>query len=94
MMFLNSGDELLSKRAGLWRRTIQTSGPAPVFLCQVWPRMEDGAGNYFKCPPPNIEFTLPSPKLGQESVTTIDPPWAPVVKASVEEVTVSQGKRI
>lgn len=44
---------------------------------QVWPRMEEGAHMSFKVPPPGIEFTLPSPKIGIESLPVVDPPWSP-----------------
>ncbi|XP_024080721.1 protein unc-80 homolog [Cimex lectularius] len=54
---------------------------------QVWCRMEDGAQNTFKVPPPGIEFTLPSPKIGIESLPVVDPPWMPQIKTKVEEVT-------
>ncbi|KAL0270475.1 UNVERIFIED_CONTAM: hypothetical protein PYX00_007876 [Menopon gallinae] len=57
---------------------------------QVWPRMEEGAHVTFKVPPPGIEFTLPSPKIGIESLPVVDPPWIPQVQTKVEEVTISQ----
>ncbi|XP_065337258.1 protein unc-80 homolog isoform X7 [Cloeon dipterum] len=57
---------------------------------QVWSRMEEGAYLNFKVPPPGIEFTLPSPKIGIESLPVVDPPWMPQVKTKVEEVTISQ----
>eukprot|EP00105_Crassostrea_gigas_P024973 XP_011445404.1 PREDICTED: protein unc-80 homolog isoform X2 [Crassostrea gigas] len=60
------------------------------FRHQVWPRMEDGANMFFKMPPPNIDFTLPSPTIGLPSQTVVDPPWTPHFKAKIEEVTVNQ----
>ncbi|XP_044586539.1 protein unc-80 homolog [Cotesia glomerata] len=57
---------------------------------QVWPRMEEAAHVTFKVPPPGIEFTLPSPKIGIESLPVVDPPWMPQVKTKVEEVTTNQ----
>ena len=57
---------------------------------QVWPRMEENAHVTFKVPPPGIEFTLPSPKIGIESLPVVDPPWMPQVKTKVEEVTINQ----
>ncbi|XP_048774238.1 protein unc-80 homolog isoform X3 [Ostrea edulis] len=60
------------------------------FRQQVWPRMEDGANMFFKVPPPNIDFTLPSPTIGLPSQTVVDPPWTPHFKAKIEEVTVNQ----
>lgn len=61
---------------------------------QVWPRMEEGAQVTFKVPPPGIEFTLPSPKIGIESLPVVDPPWAPQVTSKVEEVTISQESHV
>lgn len=52
--------------------------------------MEEGAHVTFKVPPPGIEFTLPSPKIGIESLPVVDPPWVPQVQTKVEEVTISQ----
>ncbi|XP_031777864.1 protein unc-80 homolog isoform X3 [Nasonia vitripennis] len=60
------------------------------FRYQVWPRMEESAHLTFKVPPPGIEFTLPSPKIGIESLPVVDPPWMPQVKTKVEEVTINQ----
>ncbi|XP_071051603.1 protein unc-80 homolog isoform X3 [Onthophagus taurus] len=57
---------------------------------QVWPRMEEGAHVLFKVPPPGIEFTLPSPKIGIESLDVVDSPWELLVKTKVEEVTINQ----
>lgn len=61
---------------------------------QVWPRMEEAAHVTFKVPPPGIEFTLPSPKIGIESLPVVDPPWMPQVKTKVEEVTISQERHV
>ncbi|XP_052242651.1 protein unc-80 homolog isoform X2 [Dreissena polymorpha] len=60
------------------------------FRHQAWPRMEEGAQLHFKVPPPNIDFTLPSPTIGLPSQLPIDPPWSPHFKAKIEEVTVNQ----
>ncbi|CAG7787075.1 unnamed protein product [Allacma fusca] len=57
---------------------------------QVWPRMEENST--FKAPPPGIEFTLPSPRIGVECIPVVDPPWTPQTKAKVEEVTLNQDK--
>ena len=57
---------------------------------QAWPRMEEGGQVTFKVPPHGIEFTLPSPKVGVESLHVVDPPWMPHIKPNVEEVTLSQ----
>lgn len=51
---------------------------------QVWPRMEEGAHSTFKVPPPGIEFTLPSPKIGIESLPVVDPPWSPRLTKNME----------
>jgi len=56
--------------------------------------MEEGAFVNFKVPPPGIEFTLPSPKIGIESLAIVDPPWMPQVKTKVEEVTISQESHV
>ncbi|KFM72573.1 Protein unc-80-like protein, partial [Stegodyphus mimosarum] len=61
---------------------------------QCWPRMEDGAHITFKVPPPNIEFTLPSPKIATDHVPVADTPWMPHVKAKVEEVTLNQDQSL
>lgn len=57
---------------------------------QVWPRMEEGAHLSFKVPPPGIEFTLPSPKIGIESLPVVDPPWSPRQQNKDMEVTLNQ----
>lgn len=57
---------------------------------QVWPRMENLAHVTFKVPPPGIEFTLPSPKIGIESLPVVDPPWCLHYKTKDMEVTLNQ----
>lgn len=57
---------------------------------QVWPRMEEGAHVTFKIPPPGIEFTLPSPKIGIECLPVVDPPWSPRQQNKDIDVTISQ----
>ena len=52
--------------------------------------MEEGGNLTFKVPPHGIEFTLPSPKIGVESLPVVDPPWMPHFKPNVEEVTLNQ----
>lgn len=52
--------------------------------------MEEGGQLTFKVPPHGIEFTLPSPKIGVESLPVVDPPWMPHFKTNVDEVTVNQ----
>lgn len=61
---------------------------------QVWVRMEENAHMTFKVPPPGIEFTLPSPKIGIESLPVVDPPWLPQVKTKVEEVTINEQRHV
>lgn len=61
---------------------------------QCWPRLEDGAFVHFKMAPPSIEFTLPSPKIAQESRPVIDPPWMPRRTSNVEEVTIGQDQTV
>ncbi|KAG1666378.1 Protein unc-80 [Nymphon striatum] len=61
---------------------------------QAWPRMEDCANSTFKVPPPGIDFTLPSPKLGLDNLPVIDPPWMPQFKTKVEEVTLNQDQSL
>ncbi|CAL4091464.1 unnamed protein product, partial [Meganyctiphanes norvegica] len=57
---------------------------------QAWPRMEEGGHMTFKVPPHGIEFTLPSPKIGVESLPVVDPPWMPHFKTNaVQEVTIN-----
>ena len=56
----------------------------------MWPRMEEGAAHTFKVPPHSIEFTLPSPRIGLESLSVVDPPWMPHVRTRVQDVTLSQ----
>ena len=52
--------------------------------------MEESGHMTFKVPPHGIEFTLPSPKVGIESISVVEPPWMPQVKMNVEEVTLDQ----
>ncbi|KAB7507177.1 Protein unc-80-like protein, partial [Armadillidium nasatum] len=54
--------------------------------------MEEGAHVTFKVPPHGIEFTLPSPKVGVESIPVVEPPWMPQVKLNVEEVTLDHSQ--
>ena len=60
------------------------------FRYQCWPRMEENAQNQLKLPPPTIEFTLPSPKIGLNTMPPANPPWLPQSKYKVEEVTLNQ----
>ena len=42
---------------------------------QVWPRLEENGQINMKVTPNQIEFTLPSPKIGIENLPVVDPPW-------------------
>ena len=39
-----------------------------------------------KVAPSQIEFTLPSPKLGIESLPVVDPPWLPKIKTKINTI--------
>lgn len=39
-----------------------------------------------KVVPSQIEFTLPSPKLGIESLPIIDPPWIPKTRTKISTI--------
>lgn len=56
--------------------------------------MEEGAAHSFKVPPHAIEFTLPSPRIGVESLPVVDPPWMPHVRTRVQEVTLNQDTHV
>uniref|UniRef100_A0A1I7SH45 CID domain-containing protein n=1 Tax=Bursaphelenchus xylophilus TaxID=6326 RepID=A0A1I7SH45_BURXY len=56
----------------------------------VWLKLEDGAQFAFKVPPPGIDFTLPSPPIGQSQQLVVDPPWMPHVKTKVEELSLKE----
>lgn len=53
---------------------------------QVWQRLEENGQIAMKVVPSQIEFTLPSPKLGIESIPVIDPPWIPKTKAKISTI--------
>ncbi|CAJ0578771.1 unnamed protein product, partial [Mesorhabditis spiculigera] len=56
----------------------------------VWLKMEEGAQTVFKVPPPGIDFTLPSPPIGQSQLPVVDPPWMPHLKTKVEELSLKE----
>ncbi|KAJ1363609.1 Unc-80p [Parelaphostrongylus tenuis] len=56
----------------------------------VWLKMEDGAQTSFKVPPPGIDFTLPSPPIGQSQLPVVDPPWMPHLKTKIEELSLKE----
>ena len=53
---------------------------------QVWQRLEENGQISMKVAPSQIEFTLPSPKLGIESLPVIDPPWVPKFKTKINTI--------
>ncbi|PIK41436.1 putative protein unc-80-like [Apostichopus japonicus] len=59
----------------------------------VWPHMEDKASMTFKVPPPSIDFTVPSPTLGNNSLPVLDPPWMPTVVDNFDEVSSDEESR-
>ena len=65
-------DCVLSVLQALWRNRYQ-----------VWQRLEENGQIAMKVTPSQIEFTLPSPKLGIESIPVIDPPWTPKAKTKI-----------
>ncbi|XP_035664589.1 protein unc-80 homolog [Branchiostoma floridae] len=58
----------------------------------VWPSMEEGA--CFKIPPPNIDFTQPSPPMGLGGCTVADPPWMAHCTMWDENITDDGQKRM
>lgn len=44
-------------------------------------------------PPPNVDFTLPSPPLGQSQSGVVDPPWMPHVKKAVEQLSYKEEEK-
>ncbi|VDN04676.1 unnamed protein product [Thelazia callipaeda] len=71
--------EALRRFHALWRNRFH-----------VWLKMDDGAQLVFKVPPPGIDFTLPSPPIGQSHITIADPPWMPHEKTKVEELCLKE----
>lgn len=60
-----------------------------------WPRLEGNAHDVtFKVPPGGIEFTLPSPKIGIESLPVVDPPWMPEKQIKDMDVTLNQDRHV
>ncbi|KAJ8031313.1 Protein unc-80-like [Holothuria leucospilota] len=74
--------DAIQRFATLWR-----------FRHQVWPHMEDKASMTFKVPPPSIDFTVPSPTLGVNSLPVLDPPWMPTVLDNIDEVSTDEESR-
>lgn len=55
---------------------------------QVWSRLEENGQINMKVTPSQIEFTLPSPKIGIENLPVVDPPWMPKLKTKVENLDI------
>ncbi|XP_022101911.1 protein unc-80 homolog isoform X3 [Acanthaster planci] len=77
--------EMHHQEAGQRADAIQRFAVLWRFRHQVWPRMEDKASLIFRVPPPNIDFTVPSPTIGVANIAVIDPPWMPVTTSDLEE---------
>ena len=58
----------------------------------MWQRLEENGQIGMKVVPSQIEFTLPSPKLGIESLPIIDPPWIPRTKTKISTATHDSGQ--
>ncbi|GMT17332.1 hypothetical protein PFISCL1PPCAC_8629, partial [Pristionchus fissidentatus] len=56
----------------------------------VWLKMEDGAQAIFKVAPPSIDFTSPSPQIGEGQGPVVDPPWMPHHKTKVEQLSLTE----
>lgn len=59
---------------------------------QVWQRLEENGQITMKVTPSQIEFTLPSPKLGVEAMPVIDPPWEPKFKTKYNNALHERGQ--
>uniref|UniRef100_A0A5S6PYL0 UNC80 domain-containing protein n=1 Tax=Trichuris muris TaxID=70415 RepID=A0A5S6PYL0_TRIMR len=55
-----------------------------------WLMMEYKAQANFKTPPPNIDFSMPSPPVGLPQVVIVDPSWMPHVKTSLQELKLTE----
>ncbi|KRZ74078.1 Protein unc-80, partial [Trichinella papuae] len=57
----------------------------------AWLMMEDKAQALFKVtPPPNIDFSMPSPPVGQPQEPIVDPSWMPHVKTNLQELKLKE----
>ena len=54
----------------------------------MWSRLEENGQINMKVTPSQIEFTLPSPKIGIENLPVVDPPWMPKLKTKVENLDI------
>ncbi|VEL10277.1 unnamed protein product [Protopolystoma xenopodis] len=80
-MRLKDGNHLTKEFRGLWSSRYY-----------VWSRLEEGAANQLKLPPPSIEFVLPSPTLGHPRFEVPDPGWQTRKGTSAEEVQLKQNE--
>ncbi|KFD56195.1 hypothetical protein M513_02973 [Trichuris suis] len=55
-----------------------------------WLMMEYKAHATFKTPPPNIDFSMPSPPVGLPQVVIVDPSWMPHVKTNLQELKLKE----
>ena len=53
---------------------------------QVWSRLEENGHINMRVLPSQIEFTLPSPKIGIESLPLVDPAWLPRSKTKLDNI--------
>ncbi|KAF7253009.1 hypothetical protein EG68_09087 [Paragonimus skrjabini miyazakii] len=58
----------------------------------VWSRLDVGAPNQLRLPPPFIEFVLPSPTLGYPGYEAPDPAWQIRKGTSAEKVQLKQNE--
>ncbi|VDM85845.1 unnamed protein product [Strongylus vulgaris] len=63
---------------------------ASVFVVACVRRTEDALEVMKKVPPPSIDFTLPSPAIGQSQLPVVDPPWMPHLKTKIEELSLKE----
>jgi hypothetical protein len=53
---------------------------------QVWSRLEENGHINMRVLPSQIEFTLPSPKIGIETLPLVDPAWLPRSKTKLDNI--------
>ena len=61
---------------------------------QVWQRLEENGQIAMKVVPSQIEFTLPSPKLGIETMAVVDAPWEPKLRTTVSLAVHDRGQQV
>jgi hypothetical protein len=55
-------------------------------IYQVWSRLEENGHINMRVLPSQIEFTLPSPKIGIETLPLVDPAWLPRSKTKLDNI--------